>query len=178
MNGVAKKRKLEKLRSQRVNRERLDAVRTGNAPGRGGLWRVAAILAVKRPPGRGRQLSVRVRWVGRGWRDDWVNVTQLNDAAKRDARRMEARLYGLPAGSRAQERPAPTRVQPKRGAGSMEGAEEEEVVMRPPRRKRRTLAVVDDGDSGTDDEDHGIWRPLRRRGGRHNVVIRDGDDDE
>ena len=144
MNGVTKKRRLDKLRSLRVAKERREAVVAGREAGRGGLWRVAAILAVKRPPGRGRRLKVRVRWVGRGGRDDWVNVTQLNEEAKREARRMEASLYGLPP--LPQERPAPSRVQPKRGLGDMEG-DEAEVLIRPHRRMKSRRVVVGDEDS-------------------------------
>ena len=122
-------------------------------------------------------MLVRVRWVGRGWRDDWVSVTQLNEATKREARRMEARLYGLPP--LRQERPTPTRVQPKRGRCDLDEGDAE-VLMRPHRRMKGWRAVIGDDDSESDDEEMVTWRPARgslvRR--RRGAVIYDSDNDE
>ena len=103
-------------------------------------------------------MLVRVRWVGRGWRDDWVNVTQLNEATKREARRMEARLYGLPP--LRQVRPTPTRVQPKRGRCDGDDGDAK-VLIRPHRRMKNRRAVVGDEDTEYDDEETITWRPAR-----------------
>ena len=146
MRGIAKRLHAAKRRLRTDKRVRREFFANGTEPNRHELWAVKKILAVKRPPGRGRKLSVCVRWVGR-WQDEWINVTWLNKAARLEARAMEARIFGLSsANSRSATRPTPSRVQPPRGGRAVAAlVGEEEEIRRP--RLRRTFRVIEDSDS-------------------------------
>ena len=170
LNGISKRRRELANRNARLKRERAAAIREGRQAGRNGLWRIAAILAVKRPPGRGRKLLIRVRWAGR-WSDDWVNITELNGAAKKDARRMEARLFG----SKAPLRPisAPTRIQPKRGGNSSASQDGDDPA--PPRR-RSLRRIIDDSESSDGESDEELQLP-KHVARKRRLVVLDSDEE-
>ena len=79
-----------------VNAARGVDFREGRASGRGDRWVLDTILGVERPAGRkGRQLSVQVQWKGSwgGRQVEWLPISWLNEAAKREAREMEAKRW-------------------------------------------------------------------------------------
>ena len=105
------------------------------------------ILAVKRQPGRGRKLSVRVRWAGR-WPDSWVKVSWLTPELRREARAREAALFGDRSRQPARPARAPTRRCSRLWAAvdSDDSDENDDDVIVAPRRVRRRAAVVGDSD--------------------------------
>jgi len=122
-----------------VNAARAEDVRSGRAAGRGDMWRLESIRDVAIPAKRkGRQLNVQVQWEGR-WGEqqrEWVPVTWLNAAARKEARALE--LARWPVG----------RAGGARGRGGVEadevaGAATVEETRR--RKSPRVAGVVPDG---------------------------------
>ena len=113
----------------------------GREAGPHGWWRVARVIAVRRPtPRRGTQLDVQVEWAGvdivtgTAWGAGWLPITRCRADVREEARRMEREAYGAPrlaptpaVGSRKSPRLAEEAARTRARTPAEEGGQEVEA---------------------------------------------------